>query len=86
MATDLERLEPGQRVVYHVGKLARARQAGAIAIADAAWELAQAGLLDLCQRRRPDGQIEYIAVKRRKVDPTPVRPLLVESKHRRKAA
>jgi hypothetical protein len=86
MSTDLEHLEPGQRVVYHVGKLARARQVGQIAIADIVWQMALRGEVDLCQRRLSDGRFEYIATKRRRTDPHPALPHKTEPTVRRKAA
>jgi hypothetical protein len=87
MSTDLEHLEPGQRVTYFVGKnLPRARQAGLVETADIVWQMALRGEVDLLQRRLPTGEIAYLAIKRRKVDAAPVRPLVLESKHRRKAA
>jgi hypothetical protein len=79
MSISIGELQPGEAVVYYKGRsLARGRNTTAeepnlwLAAADAAWQAALAGRVDLLQRRTGDGMIEYVAVGRRKIDRRPV--------------
>lgn len=72
---------PGQSFVYHIGHLMVERekiaQIPGVGIArvfiepyngigEYAWWAYERGLVELVQRKRPDGRFEYIAQKRRK--------------------
>jgi hypothetical protein len=92
ISIDLDKLQPGEVVVYATTtSLARLRDstkrqpALQIASADAAWQAALTGRVDLLQRRR-GAVIEYIAIGRAAVDRHPVQPMLVEGEMRRRAA
>jgi hypothetical protein len=88
----LDKLQPGESVVYHTSRVSLARdrggkkQSAVIAAADEAWQAALAGRVDLLQRRRPDGTTEYLARRRRRVDQRPVLPILTAQSERRAAA
>jgi hypothetical protein len=78
MSISLDKLKPGEAIVYYKGwSLARGRNTTAaepdpqLAAADAAWQAALAGRVDLLQRRTGDG-VEYIAIRRRAIDRRPV--------------
>jgi hypothetical protein len=87
----IETLHRGQNVVYFKGEsLARARMAPAehpqFAIADAIWEAALRGELDLSQRKLADGQYAYRTTRRRVVDKCPARGVVKSQDYRRPAA
>jgi hypothetical protein len=84
---DLGSLQPGQSVVYAMTKnLARARLTERLELADAAWDAALRGEVDLSQRRLKDGRVAYLATRRRVVDRTPVKPAVTTQCYRKFAA
>lgn len=58
----------GDRFTYHTGHTVAMRNGsasvGRIPVAEAAWRAHEAGRVDLLQRRRQDGQLDYLAVRR----------------------
>jgi hypothetical protein len=89
--TALDKLLPGESVTYHSSRgLAHDRggkkHATIVAAADEAWQAAVRGEVDLSQRRRSDGGIDYLARRRRKVDPRPVLPALTLQERRMQSA
>jgi hypothetical protein len=92
MSISIDKLQPGEVVVYATTtSLARLREsikrqpAPQLASAEAAWEAALAGRVDLLQRRK-GAVIEYIAIGRAAVDRHPVQPHYQEVAVRRRAA
>jgi hypothetical protein len=84
---DLGSLQPGQATTYYTGSnLARARLTTQIELADAAWDAALRGEIDLSQRRLKDGRIAYLATRRRSVDRSPVKPAVTTQNYRKSAA
>jgi len=86
-------LKPGEVVVYYADETSLARRRGntkrqldlQIAVADAAWQAALGGWVDLLQRRKGP-VIQYLAIGRRKIDHIPVRPHYEEAEVRRTKA
>jgi hypothetical protein len=90
MSDELEKLRPGEAVVYFEGaNLARQRvkdrEDPQIAAADLAWDLALAGRVSLVQRRTDKG-FEYIVIERSQPDRTPVLAHHAETAMRRTKA
>jgi hypothetical protein len=91
MSDELEKLRPGEAVIYaeckSLAKLrAKDRENPQVAAADAAWDLALAGWISLVQRRTGNGTIAYLAIGRRQVDSHPVLPHHQETAMRRTTA
>jgi hypothetical protein len=93
MSISIDKLQPGELIIYYEGmSLARGRNTTAykpdpqLAAADAAWEAALAGRVDLLQRHTGDGTIEYVVIRRRAIDRRPVLPHYREIEVGRRAA
>jgi hypothetical protein len=82
MSINIDALAPGEDVIYaECGSLARLRQTTAkrpdprLEAAQAGWEAALVGRVDLVQRRCESG-FQYLAIARHEVDRRPVLPVL----------
>jgi hypothetical protein len=85
MPISIDALQPGSALIYFEGtSLARERGAAINAAADLVWQAALRGEVDLMQRR-VGNKIQYLVVKRRMTDPSPVQPVLPSQGVRRAA-
>jgi hypothetical protein len=92
MSIDFDALRPGEVVIYaKCGSLARLRASTKrqpdpqLEAANAAWQAALRGQIDLLQRRCESG-FQYLAIGRRALDPQPVQPHYQEVEIRRTRA
>ena len=70
---------PGSRTIYFSGHLAQMKHFSSAVNAATAWRMAAAGVADLVQKKNSEGGYDYIAIRRRKVDKTPVIAIATEA-------